>query len=366
MKINTELVDGSPFVRVWFQTTGCTYDRQGLCTMCNYGVGKTVSETVVSDIRAALQAIPLDAASTILVSPSGSMFDPREVPDDVRVAILKAVAETNAGTVVCESRPETITNERMQQFSEIIGPKQGVIELGLESANAWILQWCVNKRLDLDEFHRAVDTCHRHDLKVIANVSLGAAFLPPRAELEDAERTVLWAMESGADACVVFPIHVRDWTVLGWLWKHGNYQPSSLWSLIEILQRVGSTFPKKVSTAWYRDYNVDSAVAGTSMPILASPTTCPCCIDQVLEALDDYRATGDSASLAPAVALGCHCREEWLDQLGDAELDLVEMRRTYSELGTGVMGRRWWQEHGTQVLDDLTRTQPRFVKVTHP
>ena len=104
VKINTELVDGSPFVRVWFQTAGCSYDKQGLCTMCNYGVGETVAETVASDIGTALKAVPLDAASTLLVSPSGSMFDPREVPDPIRVAILEAVAE-NAGTVVCESRP---------------------------------------------------------------------------------------------------------------------------------------------------------------------------------------------------------------------------------------------------------------------
>ena len=42
--------------------------------------------------------------------------------------------------------------------------------------------------INLDDFHRAVDICHRHDLGVIANVSLGAALL---AELSLMTRNVL-------------------------------------------------------------------------------------------------------------------------------------------------------------------------------
>lgn len=81
-----------------------------------------------------------------------------------------------------------------------------------------------NKRLALDQFERAVDTCHRHGLGVLANISLGTAFLSPGAAIGDAERAVRWAMAIGVDACVVFPMQVREWTLLSWLWRHALYE----------------------------------------------------------------------------------------------------------------------------------------------
>lgn len=350
----SETVDGSPFIRVWFRTAGCTYDRQGLCTMCNYGAGEGIPRTIAQEVREALAGARLDVCSTLLVSPSGSMFDPREVPDDLRGEVLAAVADTQVGTVVCETRPETVTDSRMEEFADAIAPRAGVVELGLESSNPWVLQWCVNKRLDLEQFRRAVEVCHRQGLRVLANVTLGTAFLPPGAAIRDAENAVRWALGVGADACVVFPMHVRDWTVLGWLWRHSLYQPPSLWSLVEILQRVTLDFPGRVSTAWYRDYNVAVAQAAVSMPILASPTTCPLCVERVVGQLDLFRSSGDPTILSDAAESTCPCRVDWLAQIGAEAVDIRAVERAYAHLGEGVMGRRWWFHHGNRVLADLT------------
>lgn len=351
--VGTEVVDGKPFIRVWFRTSGCTYDRQGLCTMCNYGVGDRVAETVAEDIRVALRGVQPDGQSTVLVSPSGSMFDPREVPDEIRASILTAVAETEVGTVVCETRPETVSDESMREFAAAISPKAGVIELGLESADPWVLQWCVNKRLDPEEFRRAVEVCHRHGLRVLANVSLGTAFLPEGTAIRDAERAVRWAMECGADGCVVFPLHVREWTVLAWLWRHGWYQPPSLWSLVEVLQRLAEDYPGAVTPAWYFDYNAGLPQASAGMPILASPTTCPYCLERVVRGLDQYRDSADRAVLDKLVSTACSCREAWRAATAESGLDLREVARAYGELGASVMGREWWAIHGTQVVDEL-------------
>lgn len=351
--VGTETVDGESFIRVWFRTSGCTYDRQGLCTMCNYGVGDGIAETVVEDIRAALRGVQLDGKSTVLVSPSGSMFDPREVPDEIRASILTAVAETEVGTVVCETRPETVDDESMREFVAAISPKAGVIELGLESADPWVLQWCVNKRLDPEEFRRAVEVCHRHGLRVLANVSLGTAFLPEGMAIRDAERAVRWAMECGVDGCVVFPLHVREWTVLAWLWRHGWYQPPSLWSLVEVLRELAEDYPRAVTPAWYVDYNADLPQASVGMPVLVSPTTCPYCLGQVVRCLEQYRDRADPVVLDEMVSTACSCRDVWRAATAESGLDLREVARAYGDLGASVMGREWWATHGTQVVDEL-------------
>ncbi len=348
--VGRETVDGTPFVRLWFRTTGCTYDKQGQCTMCNYGVGSHLPVTVVDDIRSALATAQVDSATTVLVSPSGSMFDPREVPDQIRAAILEAVAECPAGTVLCETRPETVTRDRMEEFASILGNKAGAIEMGLESADPWVLRWLVNKRLDLDDFRDAIRTCHAAGLRVLVNVTLGTAMLGPAAAIRDAERTVRWAMGEGADACIVFPLQVREWTLLSWLWRQRRYTPVSLWSLVEVLRRTGADFPGRVSTAWYRDYNASDELASVSMPILASPTTCPQCAGPVLEALDRYRDTTDARVLDRLVEVGCPCRADWLRTLDDPPVDVAGM---YEALGGDILGETWWSAHGAAVLQDL-------------
>jgi radical SAM enzyme (TIGR01210 family) len=348
--VGHEVVDGAPFIRLWFRTTGCTYDRQGLCTMCDYGEGDRLPETIEDDFRAAVEAAGITAEATVLVSPSGSMFDPREVPDHVRTELLRVVAESPARTVLCETRPETVTRERMEEFASILADKAGVVELGLESADPWALRWLVNKKLDLATFGAAVRICHDAGLRVLANVSLGTAMLSPSAAIRDAERAVRWAIEAGTDACVVFPLQVREWTLLAWLWRHGRYAPVSLWSLIEVLRTVGREFPGRVSTAWYRDYNATDNAASVSMPVLASPTTCPACLQVVLAALDDYRNTSDPAVLDGVVSLGCSCRTEWLRTLDDP---LVDVAKTYEAIGRDVLGDAWWSAHGGAVLEQL-------------
>lgn len=343
-------MDGAPFIRFWFRTAGCTYDRRGLCTMCNYGLGEHLPETIVDDLRAAVEGAGISGDATVLVSPSGSMFDPREVPDDVRADLLRVVAASPARTVLCETRPETVTSPRMEEFASILGDKAGVVELGLESADPWVLQWLVNKRLDLDEFRAAVMTCHDSGLRVLANVSLGTAMLSPAAAIRDAEEAVRWAIGAGADACVVFPLQVREWTLLAWLWRRGRYTPVSLWALIEVLRSVGREFPGRVSTAWYRDYNSQDVAASAGMPVLASPTTCQQCLESVVNALDHYRDSADIGVLDRVADAGCACRTAWLRTLDEPAVDIAS---SYEAIGRGVLGEDWWSAQGTLVLNDL-------------
>ncbi len=356
--VSTEIVDGSPFVRVWFRTAGCSYDKQGLCTMCNYGVGGAIPATIGDEISAALRTVDLDESATLLISPSGCMFDPREVPDEARHAILDAVRESPVGTVVCESRPETITPARVTEFAALLGGKTGVIELGLESADPWVLKWCVNKRMSLDRVREALDACHDSGVRSIANICVGTALLEPGQAITDAERATRWALDAGADACVLFPLQVRDWTLLGWLWRRGHYAPPSLWSLVEVLQRVTPDFPTRLSIAWYRDYNAAEPDAISSMRVLASPTTCPACITDVLATLDHYRAQPDPAVLANLVRNACECRARWQETAEGAGLDLSRLSGIYTDIGKGVLGTAWWESHGDRVLDDLVADYP--------
>lgn len=104
--------------------------------MCNYLRSVPVpAEEMIRYVGAGLSLIPDDENMVLLVSPSGSMLDEWEVPAQAREGILHLVHTTSCRRFLCETRPETVTDAKIRQYSEILSNKVACVELGLESAN---------------------------------------------------------------------------------------------------------------------------------------------------------------------------------------------------------------------------------------
>jgi archaeosine synthase beta-subunit len=355
--LRTEVVDGQVFARLWFRTAGCTHDRRGSCAFCNYGRGSnTTAEEMVGFVRDGLRERIASSAGTLLISPSGSMFDPREVPELAQEAIWRLVAATQVRQVLCESRAETVTDAALLRMREALPDRRVAVELGVESADPWVARWVVNKGLRLRDYLSAVGTIRRHRVTCLTNVVVGLPFLTVAETIDDSVRTIRVAQDAGSDACVLFPLHVRPWTVLEWLWRHGTYRPPSLWSLVEVLHRLGPERAARVSISWYRDYDRDDS--GPAKPVrgLCAPTTCPACEPDVLSVLDEYRAGAAWEVVERLVRWPCACRQGWVEDLAaPAAVGLVaRVARAYELLGSEVLGEGWWQAHGGDVLELLT------------
>ena len=338
--VNRETVGGRPFVRLWFTTAGCTHDRRGRCTMCNYGTGEP------ADTESMIHAAALDLSrwgcthGTLLVSPSGSMFDEREVEPRTRRPLLTLAASTDFERILVETRPETITDAVLSESIALLPGKQLEVEIGLESSDPWILRWCVNKGLQLGQVVRALDFCTAHGVTSIVNVSLGTAFLTEAEAIVDAVGATRWAFAQGATEVVVFPLSVRGWTVLQHMYDRGRYRPVSLWSLVEVLRRLGREAAARVSISWYRDYNADDD-SSSPLQVLAAPTTCARCVGDVLERLDGYRDSQDFTIITDLSQHPCSCRQEWLSGLAQAPTQPLgqrvqdEYRALAIEIGLG-------------------------------
>lgn len=340
--VNSETVGGRPFVRLWFTTAGCTHDRRGRCTMCNYGTSEP------ADAESIVHAAALDLSrsgcthGTLLVSPSGSMFDEREVDPPTRRQLLTLAASTDFERILVETRPETITDAVLSESIALLPGKQLEIEIGLESSDPWVLRWCVNKGLHLEQVVRALDLCAAYGATSIVNVSLGTAFLTEVEAIADAVNTTRWAFAQGATEVVVFPLSVRGWTVLHHMYERGRYRPVSLWSLVEVLRRLGQAAAARVSISWYRDYNAaDDDYSSSPLRVLAAPTTCERCVSDVLERLDGYRDSQDFTIITDLSHHTCSCRQEWLSGLAQAPTQPLsqrvqdEYRALAVELGLG-------------------------------
>lgn len=345
---------GGTFAQLWFLTRGCTWDRRGSCTMCNYGHASNVTvEAMVEAVAAGLSEIdrPVDE---LYVSPSGSLLDPIEVPLEARRAIYSLVERFPVGRFSFETRPETVTTEAVEELTASLPGKKIAAGFGLESADPWVLRFCVNKPGAAAGFPLAADLLRRRGIGVYGNVSLGTAFLSPQEAIADAVRSIEWVLDAGADLALLFPMHVKRHTLLHWLYSRGMYEPPSLWSLIEVLARLDRRLLARISISWYRsDY-------GSNDEIVVSPTTCPRCETEVLAGLDEFRMTSSGEDLDHLLSLSCPCRSVWqtATELTPTAGLPARILATYRSIADDLGLADWWEANASGVVAELRQASP--------
>lgn len=308
--IREERVPSGRFVEIWFLTGGCRWDRAGSCTMCNYGRGPATSEAAMVDaVRRALAEVTWPA-DELVVSPSGSMLDEREVPAGARASILAMLADLPVKKLLFETRSETVTQPVMTELRAALGSRPATIEIGIESADPWVNCYCINK--NAGDHRHALQLARAHGFGACANILLGAPFLSPAEAVADCVATVEWAFQAGAKEVVVFPVHAKPFTLAGLMASQGRYRPPSLWMLVETLRRLRPEVQRHTAIAWYRNYIPE-------LPPIAQPTSCPSCEGRVLALLDQYRATHSAEVLDTLADFDCGCRHRWLEEMAKPE-----------------------------------------------
>jgi len=300
-----EKIVGGYYLELWFSTEGCNFDKNGSCTMCNYGIGyKVDNEIIIDKLQNYLDKEKL-GITELMISPSGSLWDKSEVTEDLLYMIYNMVKDTNIDLFMMETRIDTITKLKLKKFKESLPNKKLIIEIGLESSNDWVLKYLINKNLKVNNFESIINLIKNNNIGVYVNISLGNAFLTQKEAIADTITSINFAFKYGVDKVVIFPIHIKPNTFIEWLYKNNFYQTISLWSLVKVLSSVEKEFLKNIEIAWYKSYYDDDS------KMIASPSTCPKCIDKVIKLLDEYRATCCYEPIEKLNAIKCECKTKW-------------------------------------------------------
>ncbi|MCK5688654.1 hypothetical protein KAI87_05245 [Myxococcota bacterium] len=350
------LVDGDS-VQLWFPTDGCTWDG---CTMCDYGKAMgTSADSMVEAVRRGMRALDFHNLKYLQILPSGSIFDEREVPLQAQLQIFDIMRESKVPVLFFETRAETVTHEALSRLREHIGSEQEIgIMIGLESSSAAVQRYCVNKGSSPQIFEKAAEIAHSHQMTVIANISLGTAFLSPTEAMDDAHQSLLWALSHGADNATLFTMMVKPHTLLHLLHKSERYSAPSLWAMVEVLRRVGPELISKVGISWYRrSFNV---------PIVQSPTSCELCETDVLSHLDEFFARRSWDVVEELSQWPCSCRSKWEQSLQKPTTLLSErVVETYDYLAEELSLQRFWKKRRDDFVPELKRAMsPREEKET--
>lgn len=289
----------------WFRTRGCTFDRAGQCSMCNYGVGPDIDPRhIARALQWRMTSVPENAF--IYVSPSGSLLDPREVPRELLTSVLAEVARHKPAAFAFETRPELCTPEIFGEIGAAL-PRSTkvVVELGVESWSTSIRGMCHLKPSPQQAYERAVRLAAEHGFDAIANITLGGLGLTHAAAYTDTVASVRGTRAAGFTTQMVFPLSAKTGTLLGWAHGQGLWEAPTLWMLIRVLAECTA---EGEATGRSRDLDISWYNPGLEGVIRSRPDGCTACRPVLVDVLEAFRLEPSAATLSPALGWsGCDC-----------------------------------------------------------
>ncbi len=324
----------------WFVTRGCSNDRNGGCTMCDFGWGDVSDDDILWQIDKISQEV--EGAPFVYLTPLGSMFDDREVNPRVRERIFEKFSRLGLVAFGTESRVDTITDEKVAQFRKAFGDNvQLQVGLGLESANPFVLRNCINKQISLRQYEEAVKILHEHNIEAITHVLLKPPFLTEREAIEDTVKTINWARSHGADRVVFFMTNVKPYTLTSWMMHNGMYRVPYLWSGLEVMRRIKVDLDNPIT--------LSGIYSGIEIEQL--PHNCEKCSEDFISELQRFSMTLDHSIIDDLWETSCDCREKWYELITREEEPLrSRITKMYRQVAIGVMGENWWESNQDWIL----------------
>jgi radical SAM enzyme (TIGR01210 family) len=194
------------------------------CLMCDLWQNTLAEDTpagaIPEQIRAAIDG--LAGAQWIKLYNAGSFFDARAVPpsEDAEIAGLLDPFER----VIVESHP-ALVGPRCAALQERLAGRLEVA-MGLETIHPEVLPR-LNKRMTLEQFHRAADFLKAHGVAIRAFILVGLPWVEAEEAVDWALRSAEFAFDCGAGAVSLIPTRTGNGAMEA-LEARGEFAPPTL------------------------------------------------------------------------------------------------------------------------------------------
>ena len=299
-------------IQLWIRTTGCSYSQKGSCSMCDYWIGEHLAapHSVVYDALAPYKGM----YQTLILNTCGSPLDENELSLSEQALIWQTINAMGFSVVIIETHAYSVTPEKLSVLQKHINAYL-VIEMGLESSNSDVLFYCLNKPVSLELIQKKIELIHDYDFGACVNILLGSPFLPIKDRIDDCINSIHDVLNAGTDTCVIFPVNIKEYTLVHHLYINGLYQPVMGRELVDVLSSFSEYELSKINIAWIKPHKqMNSAYAN---PIIA-PYFCPKCEQPFFDLLDKYLATYDGSkrlSLVKQMDIVTQCCKSTLQYL---------------------------------------------------
>ena len=326
---------------VTLRTNPCRWSTSAGCVMCGYHIGanrNTVTDRhLIAQTEDAIRRLNPAVYPSLVFTSNGSFLDPAEVSDEVRPLILRMLRDAGFKFLTIETRPEYITPTRLRAMlkafspdtEERPGPHPISVSFGLESSDDFVQQFCINKGRRREDYLAAFDLLQEQGFPFDCYVLLGKPFMTAREDVEDAVRTIKFAVDHGAGYVFVMVTNLVDYSLTGYLTKRGRYELPSLWRVVELLEQLPPS---------YRNLVQIKGISHAPVSPRYYARTCDLCTEHVKGAINFWNQTGEFEHIRTIYA--CSCRDdfhqgEWALQPGQslAQRIISEYQSLANELG---------------------------------
>lgn len=298
---------------------GCT---AATCTMCPipneamYGLRRSFNhDDYVQQFDSAFTDGGIDSYEAVSVYNSGNWFANKEIPSHVRKTIYHRIANSSCDVLIVESLPQFINEAAISEAKEILGDKKLVVGIGLQSADDFVRNVCVNTSCTKEHFERAATLLWDCGFEPRVYLMIKSPFLSETEAVNDCVDSIRYARGLGFSDVSVCPTRVAPNTVVHEMWRLGHYTPPSLWTAVSILREVGDSTGIRVTCL-----DLDSKDEDTLYP-----GGCTKCKAKLLQALISFNATQDLTQLQ---VIKCECVAD--RQAVDAHLSTVPIEERIS------------------------------------
>lgn len=311
-EVNVALIPtGGGSYQLYFPSKGCRY----ACTMCNYGFNHPVrEEKILKDLEIICDNFPEDITNIILES-SGSFLDEDEIPENVQEKIMKRMEKTSLPQIQIETHYTTLTQEKIQKIKRILPSKEIVVELGLESTNPEVFQ-IYNKEMELKELLKKIWLCEENGIEVSLNLLVGAPLLTINEQIEDVSKSIQWILSycPKSTSIVLFPLNVKDYTLVKHMYLQGRYSIIRDWEFIEVLKQTPKKQLDRVYISWWgnrcNEFHGENAII--------KPFHCNDCHKELNAFYRNFvksKSSDEKARLIEKIStFNCRCKEEFVKE----------------------------------------------------
>lgn len=308
-EVNASLIaSGGTSYQLYVPSRGC----HNACTFCNYGFKHPVrKEEILKKVEHICRYLPANIETLILES-SGSFLDDRELPPELQYQIMEIVARTKVFRVQIETHYKTVTDEKLRKICQILKEHEVAFEIGLETSSETTLN-IYNKDIDVKKLFQLVRNCDSLGIETSLNVMVGAPLLTIQEQVQDALNTVQDILNCCPEstAIVLFPLNVKDYTLVKHMYNQGRYSVISHWEFIEVLEKIPRNTLDRVFISWWG--NRVNEFHGKNAII--HPRSCNNCHDRLMKFYSSF-VNADSLQekqrLVEEISkVTCKCRDDY-------------------------------------------------------
>ncbi len=269
-----------------FRTRGCSWSYRSGCTMCGYHTD-TNPRVEIGDLEDQLkEAISRYGGEDIVkIYTSGSFLDPNEVPTDLSTYILSSF---DSKLTVVESRPEYVKPEVIDTMTDQVDQLE--IAIGLESANDFVLEHCINKGFTFSDYKKAREIVFEANARLRTYLLLKPPFLTEQEAIDDLLYSI-GSVSHPMNTISINPVNVQRYSPLELLWKRKLYRPAWLWSLLEVIHKADE----------------EMVISRAGLGSFRGAHNCGECDSNIVEAINNFFK---ESSILEDIS-NCSCKDEW-------------------------------------------------------